>query len=110
MKSALSPLHFHNDEAAFAFVESALWPDGPVCPHCGVAGQAGKLSGKTTRPGLWKCYACRKPFTVQSRPAADLAASDLPHVLVEEGDQHPPTSADLRRQHENGVVPHHAHS
>jgi transposase-like protein len=30
-----------------------------------VVGQAGRLKGKTTRPGLWKCYACRKPFTVR---------------------------------------------
>jgi len=25
----------------------------------------GKLNGKTTRPGLYKCYACKKPFTVR---------------------------------------------
>ena len=25
----------------------------------------GRLKGKTTRPGLSKCYACRKPFTVK---------------------------------------------
>ena len=27
--------------------------------------EATKLKGKTTRPGLWKCRACRKPFTVR---------------------------------------------
>ena len=67
MRSVLSAPHFQNEEAAFAYVESKLWPAGPECPHCGVVDQAGRLKGKTTRPGLWKCYACRKPFTVRMR-------------------------------------------
>ena len=45
MKSALSAAHFHNEEAAFAYVEAKLWPDGPVCPKCGVIGKAGRLRG-----------------------------------------------------------------
>ena len=67
MLSVLSAPHFHNEEAAYAFVEARLWPDGPVCPHCGNVDQAriGKLKGKSTRAGLCKCYACRKPFTVK---------------------------------------------
>src|SRR3954463_10216611 len=63
--SVLNAPHFQTEEAAFAYVEASLWPHGPECPHCGVVGEAGKLKGKTTRPGLWKCYACRKPFTVR---------------------------------------------
>ena len=43
----------------------SLWPNGPVCPHCGDEERVGRLNGKTTRPGLCKCYACRKPFTVR---------------------------------------------
>jgi transposase-like protein len=62
MQSALSAHHFHNEEAAFAYVEAKLWPEGPVCHHCNALGKAGKLK---TRPGLWKCYACRKQFTVR---------------------------------------------
>lgn len=65
MKSALSDLHLHNEEAAFAHVEARLWPNGPVCHHCGGTERIGKLKGKTTRPGLYKCYACKKPFTVR---------------------------------------------
>jgi transposase-like protein len=65
MKSELSADHFQNEEAAFAYVEARLWPRGPVCPKCGVIGQAGRLMGKTTRAGLWKCYACKAPFTVR---------------------------------------------
>jgi transposase-like protein len=66
-KSVLSDLRFHNEEAAFAYVEAELWPNGPVCPHCENTDSAkiGRLQGKTTRVGLRKCYACRKPFTVR---------------------------------------------
>lgn len=66
-KSVLSEDRFHNEEAAFEYVEANLWPNGPTCPHCGNADAAriGRLQGKTTRPGLRKCYVCRKPFTVR---------------------------------------------
>ena len=65
MRSILSHLEFQNEDAAFAYVESKLWPIGPVCPKCGVIGKAGRLRGTSSRPGLWKCYACREPFTVR---------------------------------------------
>ena len=67
MKSAFEAPHLCNEAAAIAYVESWLWPDGPVCPHCGAIDEATKLRGKSTRPGLWKCRACRKPFTVRMR-------------------------------------------
>jgi len=63
--SILSQAFFHNEEAAYEFVESRLWTNGVVCPHCGVVGRAGKLQGKSTRLGTWKCYECRRPFTVK---------------------------------------------
>ena len=65
--AVLSAAHFHNEEAAFAYVEAHLWPQGPTCPHCGNCDGAriGRLTGKTSRPGLRKCYACRKTFTVR---------------------------------------------
>src|SRR6202048_4483559 len=66
MASVLSAPHFHNEEAAYAFVEARLWPNGPICPHCGATAEhCGQLKGKSTRMGVWKCYACRKPFTVK---------------------------------------------
>lgn len=65
-KSVLSDLRFHNEQAAFDYVETQLWPKGPVCPHCKASGEKiGRLQGKTTRVGLRKCYACRRPFTVR---------------------------------------------
>ena len=65
MPSALSAPHFHSEEAAFAYVEARIWPEGPVCPHCGGVERIGLMGGKSTRTGLYKCYQCRKPFTVR---------------------------------------------
>jgi transposase-like protein len=65
MKSKLEAAHFASEEAAIAYVENRLWPDGPVCPHCGTIGEARRSVGKTTRAGLWNCRACREPFTVK---------------------------------------------
>ena len=64
-KSIISASHFHNEEAAYAFIEARIWPNGPVCPKCGSKERIGKLQGKSTRIGIYKCYACRKPFTVK---------------------------------------------
>lgn len=63
--SVLNQPYFHDEEAAIAKLESLLWSDGPVCPHCGNAGRIYELKGKSTRPGLRKCGECRKQFTVK---------------------------------------------
>lgn len=63
--SILSAPYFHNEEAAYEFVEAKLWPNGPFCVHCGSTERVGKLTGKSTRIGTYKCYDCRKPFTVK---------------------------------------------
>ena len=65
MSSILSADYFHNEEAAYEFVEARVWPKGRVCPQCGVIDQSGKLGGASTRIGVYKCYGCRKPFTVK---------------------------------------------
>lgn len=65
MSSNLSAPHFHNEEAAYAYVEARIWPNGPVCPHCGGVERISKMQGKSTRIGAYKCYQCRKPFTVK---------------------------------------------
>jgi hypothetical protein len=58
MASVLNAPHFQDETAAYAHVESLLWPNGPICPHCDNRdqGKIGRLNGKTTRPGLRKCY------------------------------------------------------
>jgi len=64
--SVLSKPYFHDEKAAFEFLESILWKDGVVCPHCGViGGRVYALEGKSTRVGLKKCGECRKQFTVK---------------------------------------------
>ncbi|MDE8650972.1 IS1595 family transposase [Novosphingobium album (ex Liu et al. 2023)] len=65
MTSALSAPHFHSEEAAYAYVEARIWPEGAVCPHCGGVERISKMQGKSTRVGAYKCYQCRKPFTVK---------------------------------------------
>ncbi len=66
-KSILSAPHFHDEQAAYDYVEARLWPTGPECPHagCGVIGNAHKMTGKSTRIGLYKCRECRRPFNVK---------------------------------------------
>lgn len=60
---------------AYLLLEELRWNGRPVCPHCGVAGEAWyirPLNGKSraTRTGsqsqrrVWKCRACRKQFSV----------------------------------------------
>jgi transposase-like protein len=63
--SILSQPYFHDEKAAYAFIEGQLWADGRPCPHCGVLDESAPLNGKSTRIGVYKCRACRKPFTVK---------------------------------------------
>lgn len=77
---------FATVEAAREYLEQQRWPEGPECPHCGLVGEAYKITPKPRqineeyqskrevaaqakrvrkpRQGLWKCKGCRKPFTV----------------------------------------------
>jgi transposase-like protein len=75
-KSVLNQEHFQNEAAAFAYVEAKLWPNGPKCHHCGERERVSLMKGKSTRLGLYKCYACRKPFTV--RMGSIFESSHLP--------------------------------
>lgn len=75
--SVLSLPRFHNEAAAFEYLESMIWANGTVCPHCGIvggriydlAGVRGKPSKKNPegaiRHGLKKCGECRKQFTAK---------------------------------------------
>jgi len=64
-KTNLADPIYHDDDAARAHLESLLWPQGPVCPRCGVMeDRITKLQGASTRPGVYKCKDCRKPFSV----------------------------------------------
>jgi transposase-like protein len=65
--SVLSQPHFHDEEAAFAFLEDAIWPNGSVCAHCGCVDRISKIKAnpeKRIRVGLYKCGDCGKQFRV----------------------------------------------
>jgi transposase-like protein len=57
---------YTDEHKAREHLESLHWPHGPICPHCGNCDQTRitKLQGKSTRPGVYKCKECRKPFSV----------------------------------------------
>jgi transposase-like protein len=68
--SILAKAYFHDERAAFRHLEKLLWADGVICPKCGSVDSAGRLEGVRgkngkERLGLWKCYGCRKQFTVK---------------------------------------------
>jgi transposase-like protein len=65
MKSFLNEAALQDETAAYAWVEARVWPEGPICPHCGGVDRISKMGGKSTRIGAYKCYQCRKPFTVK---------------------------------------------
>jgi transposase-like protein len=77
-KSAFDDPRFNDEAAAFAYVESKLWPDGPVCPHCGNADskRLRKMQGNATRLGLYNCNECKGQFTV--RQGTIFESSHLP--------------------------------
>jgi transposase-like protein len=58
------PKIYTDETAARRHLEKLQWPNGPECPHCGVVGNAKLLEGKSTRPGVYKCRECEKPFSV----------------------------------------------
>jgi len=65
-KRPLTAAIYHDDDAAREHLEKVLWKGaGPTCPRCGQFGdRITKLAGKSTRPGVYKCKDCRKPFSV----------------------------------------------
>lgn len=75
--SSILASRFQDEDAAREYLEKMRWADGVICPHCGLSGEAYKLTPKRTeqyqdksgkwrkpRKGLWKCAGCRKQFTV----------------------------------------------
>ncbi len=81
MKSILSDREFHDEASAYRFVEQRVWPNGPVCPHCGGFERISKMGGKSTRIGTYKCYQCRKPFTVKVGTVFESSHVPLRHWL-----------------------------
>src|ERR1700733_2438872 len=79
MDAIFSAPHFQNNDAARAYLESVLWPNGPVCPHCGVINHA----FKTNRPGVFRCAekACRNDCPVTTNTVRERRHSTLHKCL-----------------------------
>ena len=56
--------YLNDEEKCRDLFERLRWPDGTECPRCGHKEHIYKLRGKSTRPGVYKCGSCRRPFTV----------------------------------------------
>jgi len=61
MSSNLQNPIFTDEAKAREWLEARVWPNGPICPHCGNADHAKlkALQGKAHRPGLYQCADCR---------------------------------------------------
>jgi transposase-like protein len=81
--SVLSDTHFHDERVAYAYVEARVWPNGPICPHCGNtdAARMRLMAGKSTRLGVRQCNECRKPFTVKVGTIFESSHVPLRHWL-----------------------------
>ncbi|MRD46771.1 IS1595 family transposase [Caenimonas koreensis DSM 17982] len=64
MTAIFNQPQFQDADKAREYLEAQVWPNGRICPHCGVVGEHYVLKGKSNRPGLYKCADCREPFTV----------------------------------------------
>jgi transposase-like protein len=75
-KSKIAEAHFHDEDAARAWFESARWPNGPVCPHC-----KSEKHYATKKLGRYRCANkdCRKDFTVQTGTVMERSHSPLTH-------------------------------
>ena len=84
MTADLTAPQFTDENAAREHLEALRWPNGVSCPHCGSLEGITKLQGKSHRPGLWLCGACRKTVLRDGRhrlrtlpyPVAQVAAGD----------------------------------
>ncbi len=82
--SVLSKPYFHNEEAAFTYLESKLWTGGPVCVHCGGFDRITKVKAnpeKRIRVGLWRCGQCKSQFTIKVGTVFEHARMPLHKML-----------------------------
>src|SRR3569623_1542390 len=82
--SVLNRPEFQTEEAAFDYLESKLWADSTVCPHCGGVERItkGKANpAKRIRAGLWRCGQCKGQFTVKVGTVFEHARMPLHKML-----------------------------
>jgi transposase-like protein len=95
---------FQNEDAAREALEAELWPNGPVCRHCGNADpeRIAKVEGKkhSHRPGLYYCNECKSQFTVTVGTVLERSKIPLTKWLM---------AAHLFNAGKNGVSAHEIH-
>ena len=64
LPSDLTAAVYTDADKAREYLESVRWPEGPICPHCGVIDSATQLQGNAHRVGLYQCKECSKQFSV----------------------------------------------
>ena len=71
--------HFHDEDAARLWFETARWPDGPICPNCGSLKHYA-----TKKTGRYRCGEpeCRKDFTVQTKSVMERSHAPLTQWAV----------------------------
>ena len=82
--SVLSKPYFHDEAAAFDYLESVIWADGASCPHCGAVDRLTKVRAnpeKRIRLGLWRCGHCKGQFTVKVGTVFEHARMPLHKML-----------------------------
>ena len=75
-KNQFAQKHFHDEDAARVWFETARWPDGPICPNCGSLKHYA-----TKKTGRYRCGEpeCRKDFTVQTKSVMERSHAPLTH-------------------------------
>ncbi len=53
---------FPDSETARHYLQSRIWPNGPVCPYCGGKDRVAERASERRR-GFYRCAACRKDFS-----------------------------------------------
>jgi AcrR family transcriptional regulator/transposase-like protein len=91
---------YTDEDAARRYLEKRRWPSGPVCPHCAAANEATKLTGKSTRKGVYWCNACQKPFSVTVGTVFERSHVPLTKWLL---------AADLITESNNTIAIHELH-
>ena len=82
--SVLSKPYFHDEAAAFAYLEGVIWNGSPTCPHCGACDRISAITpneAKRVRMGLKKCGHCKKQFTVKVGTVFEHARMPLHKML-----------------------------
>ncbi len=79
----LSEISKLTEDEAREMLERIMWPNGPVCPHCGCTDGHTKFAGKKHRAGVWKCNSgCGEQFTVTLNSIMEASHISIRHWLM----------------------------